>query len=167
MDTIRAKQPLANFYLFNRYQSRQDFEAFLLEKAPPFDPKRPPKYWQDPKALASTRPSVVYNALAVNDHGAPCKDPETGRPFVDVLVLRKAEAATVNIPPPNTELPVDPEVPVPLDPLGPTQYLDLGDNPFEGVIVRDSRADADRPATYSQRDQQAIHAIAAKLGVQL
>jgi len=167
MNNIVAKQPLANFHAFVRFQSQADFEIVAAEKAPPFDPSRPPKYWRDAAALRSSRMSVVYDALAVNDQGAPLKDPATGRPYVDILVLRKAEAAAVNIPPASIESPIAPEVPVPLNPLLPTQYLDFGDTPFEGVIVRDSRADALRPATYTQRDQQTIHAIAAKLGVQL
>lgn len=166
MDNIPAKQPLANFHLFVRFQSQADFETRTGETAPPFTANRPPKYWRDPAALKSPRATVIYNALAVSDQGGPLRDPDTIRPFIDVLTLRKVEAASVNIPPFNTESGLDPEVPVPLNPLGPTQYLDFGDTPFEGVIVRDSRADALRPATYTQRDQQTIYAIAAKLGVQ-
>jgi hypothetical protein len=160
MGNILATQPVANFHLFVRYQTQADFETQTGENSPPFNPGRPPKYWRDSAALKSTRASIIYDVVGL-------KDPDTGRPFIDTLVLRKAEAATINIPPFNTESALDPEVPVPLKPLGPTQYLDFGDTPFHPVVVRDSRADALRPATYTIGDQQAIHAIAAKLGVQL
>lgn len=167
MEEIITKQPLANFYAFRRFQSAAEAQAAGWPTQ--WDSDKPVKAWCDQGALNSPRMNVVYDALAVNEFGKPVSDPTTKRPYMGVgrdgLVLSKLEAATLNMPPPYTGVPVLPEVPVPLRPLSPTQYLDWGDTPLEGVVVRDTRAQDLRPTEYTVRDQKTLYAIAKAVGL--
>jgi hypothetical protein len=157
--------PLADLNLFPRYQTREDYQKANSYAPPPFDSRRPPKYWLDPDAALSTRNSLVYpNVLLVGIGGAPIPGPD-GRPQLDVLVLSKAEAATANIPPNETNVPgaTVPEVPMPLRPMESWEQLE---SVFPGVVrVRDLRvAEPAQPGAFTPADRALLQSIARKLG---
>jgi len=157
--------PLANYHLFPRYQTRDDYRKAVGVEPPPFDMRRAPKYWRDPAAMAATRNNVVYaNVLLMSELGIAIPGSD-GRPQLDVLVLSKAEAATVNIPPDATNVPgADvPEVPMPLRNLEPGMQLEFG---FAGVVrVRDTTVADDTVGGFTPSDRALLEAIARKLGV--
>jgi hypothetical protein len=169
-ETIIAKRPLSDLFLaiIRRFDNAAQCQQLNGVEAP-YDPTLPVKRWLDLSALSSPRNSVVYdNVLALDEKTRqPLLDPTTKRPYLDLLVLAKKQAASVNIPPDVANFSgVDaPEVQIPCRALADYEYVDFGDSPFEGVVIRDRRADDLRPATYTLRDQQALQAIAAKLGV--
>jgi len=109
------KYGLKSLYLFPYHQTREDYERATGSVCPPFDSARAPKNWLDPSAAKSTKRNVAYQfALVTADNGTAIPGPD-GKPQLDVLVLKKEEAATVNIPPNATNVPgADvPEVPCP------------------------------------------------------
>ncbi len=89
----------------------------------PYDPARPIKKWFDP-----VKARVYPFVLAVEDNmvGAPKKG-SLGRPYLEQLVLDKADAAGMNIPPSNEPFSrLDAaEIPVPCRPLTETEYLNF------------------------------------------
>jgi hypothetical protein len=161
------KYGLKSLYLFPYHQTREDYERATGSVCPPFDSARAPKNWLDPSAAKSTKRNVAYQfALVTADNGTAIPGPD-GKPQLDVLVLKKEEAATVNIPPNATNVPgADvPEVPCPLRPLEPDEELAFG---FGGVVeVRNKRlyAEATETGDFTAADRQCLFAIAAKVGV--
>lgn len=160
------KYSLDKLYLFPYYQTREDYRRATGQEPPPWNPNRAPKYWFDPNAAQSQRRSVVYEyALATSETGAPLVGPD-GRPMLDVLVLSKDEAATVNIPPKEvTNVPgADrPEVPCPLRPLEPDEELFFD---FGGVVaVKNRKLFAELDRGFTPEDRALLRAIAEKLGV--
>lgn len=158
--------PLTNYYLFPRYQTREDYRVAAGVEPPPFDARRAPKYWRDPSAMLQPRNNVVYsNVLWVSERGIAVPGTE-GRPQLDVLVLSKAEAATVNIPPSGSavEGAEVPEVQVPLRDLEPGMQLEFG---YAGVVrVRDTTvAEPYQSGAFTANDRVLLQAIAHKLGV--
>lgn len=160
------KYGLEKLYLFPAYQSREAYLRATGKEPPPWDPQRQPKGWFDPKAQESARRSVVYDhALAVAENGAPLLGPD-GKPFLDLLVLPKGEAATVNLPPYGTNVPgADaPLVPVPCRALDPDEelFFDLG-----GVAtVRNLKLYPRDEQGFTPRDRALLRAMAKKLGVE-
>jgi len=160
------KYGLDSLYLFPYYQTRDAYRKAAGEEPPPWDPRKPPKYWMDAKARLSGRRNVVYDfTLAISQSGTPLAGPD-GKPMLDLLVLPKEDAATVNIPPDATNVPGTdvPPVPPPLRPLEPNEelFFDVG-----GVVAVKN---LDHPywketAGFTQADRALLRAIAAKLGV--
>jgi len=163
-----AKYGLNSLYLFPYYQSQEDYQKATGQTAPVFNPNRQPKYWQDPAALASIRRTVVYNqVLAVADNGAPLVGPD-GKPMLDLLVLQKEEAATVNIPPKgpgvaNVPGAGAPEVQPPLRALETNEELDFGFG--STVYVHNKDYPFDDSGSFTAADRLLLQSIAKKLGV--
>ena len=157
---------LEELYLFPYYQTREDYRAKTGHDAPPWNPNRPPKAWEDSKANESARRNVVYDSVvAYAKNGAPLVDANE-KPMLDVLVLTKEEAASVNIPPKGpgvsniagTEVP---EIPPPLRPLEPSEELCM---PFFGVVAVRNRDFMPQEPGFNQNDRSLLKAIALKLG---
>ncbi len=152
--------------LFPIYNSRQEYRAATGQEPPAYDPARAPKTWFDRAAKDSPRRNVVYDSvLAIGDAGQPLRGPD-GKPQLELLVLRKDEAATVNIYEVGlgASAPSLPPVPVPLRPLKSNEELQfsMGGN----VVIRDktvalpSENDGFTPA-----DRRLLIVIAQKLGI--
>lgn len=160
-----AKYGISELFLYPHYDTREKYRAETGMEPPPFDPSRPPKQWFDPKAAQSTKRTVVYeNVLAVDErgHALPGAD---GRPMLEAMVLRKEEAATVNIPlklvanePGTDALPV----PVPLRALYEDE--ELAYDQFAGVVVLNKKLMAEF-VVYGKYDRDLLMAIARKLNV--
>lgn len=160
------KYSLDKLYLFPYYQTRQDYRRAVGEEPPAWDPQRPPKYWFDPNARQSTRRNVVYdNVLAVSESGSPLVGPD-GKPMLDLLVLSKEEAATVNIPPKevsNVPGADRPEVPCPLRALDPDEELFFD---FGGIVaVKNRKLYPQLEVGFTSEDRALLQAIAKKLGL--
>lgn len=156
---------IENLYLFRRYQTREEYQKATGAEPPPFDENRPPKYWQDPAAKESTKRNVVYDCvIATGLSGQPVPGPD-GKPMLDVLVLKKEEAASVNIPPNFSNVPgADvPEVPMPLRPLEPGEELFFQ---FGGVVaVKNVELYESIKEGFTAADRALLQSIAKKLGV--
>lgn len=160
------KYGLQSLYLFTRYGGREEYQRAVGQEPPPWNPHRPPKYWFDPAASSSQRRNVVYDlALVTSSSGSAIAGPD-GKPMLDVLVLKKEEAATVNIPPDGpTEGPAwEPEVQVPLRPLEPGEelFFDFGG----GVAVKNVALFAALEVGFKNEDRILLKAIARKLGIE-
>lgn len=157
--------PLENYYLFPRYQTREDYHKATRQEAPPFDERRAPKYWRDPIALQAPRNNVVYgNVILMGPRGTAVVGSD-GTPQLDALVLTRNEAAAVNIPPNGANVPgADaPEIPVPLRDLEPGMALEFG---FGGVIrVRDTSVEElTGPGWFTAADRELLRKIAQAVG---
>jgi hypothetical protein len=160
-----AKYGLESLYLFPYYQSREDYQKATGADAPVFNPNRQPKYWQDPKAKDSLKRNVVYNqVLAIAENGAPLVGAD-GKPMLDLLLLQKDEAATVNIPvgAANVVGADVPAVPPPLRALESNEELDFGFG--NTVYVHNTDYPFDDTGIFSAADRLLLKAIAKKLGV--
>ena len=160
-----AKYGLESLYLFPYYQSREDYMKATGSEAPAFKPSRQPKYWQDPKAKDSTRRIVVYDqVLALAENGAPLVGSD-GKPVLDILVLQKDEAATVNIPASAANvIGADaPAVPPPLRALESNEELAFGFG--STVYVHNTDFPFDLGGSFTASDRHLLSAIAKKLGV--
>lgn len=160
------KYSLDKLYVFPYYQTREDYRRAVGQEPPPWDPNRAPKYWFDPNARQSTRRNVVYDlVIATSETGSALVGPD-GKPMLDLLVLGKEEAATVNIPPKDlTNVPgADrPEVPCPLRPLEPNEelFFDFGG----AVAVKNRELWASVDVGFTLEDRALLRAIAKKLGL--
>ena len=68
----KAQYGLQELHLFPYFQTREDYSAKMGHDAPAWNPDRPPKAWEDPKASASARRNVVYDfVVAYAESGAP------------------------------------------------------------------------------------------------
>ena len=156
---------LDRLYLFPLYQTRDSYTQATGQEAPAFDPQRPPKYWFDPEAEKSLRRNVVYDTVVCYlENGGLLLD-EAGKPQVESMILLKQEAATVNIPPNETNVPGAsvPCVPVPLRALDADEELVLG---FGGVVlVRNKSISEDTTEGFTPSDRALLQAIARKLNV--
>ncbi len=158
------KYGLDKLYLFPWHQTREAYRQETGEEPPPWDPRKPPKHWMDPKARFSTRRNVVYDfVLATSQSGTPLAGPD-GKPMLDLLVLPKDDAASVNIPPSGTNVPgADvPPVPAPLRALEPNEELFFD---FGGVAAVRNLDYAASENGFTAQDRALLKAIAAKLGV--
>ena len=156
---------LENLYLFRRYQTRADYQQATGVEPPAFDPRRAPKYWFDPKARESSRRNVVYDFIIAMGPGTAAAPGPDGKPMLDVLVLSKEEAATVNIPPNGTNIfGADvPEVPSPLRALEPGEELFFQ---FGGVVaVKNVELFDSLKEGFTAADRALMQAIARKLGL--
>src|SRR5215471_2915900 len=95
----RPQYGIENLYLFPCYGTPDAYQRATGHAAPPLNPNRAPKLWEDPKAKDAPKRTIVYDqALVLDDKGVPEAGPD-GSPLLDLLVLNKDEAATVNISP--------------------------------------------------------------------
>lgn len=159
---------LDSLYLYPYYQTRDAFEKATGQPCPPWNPNLPPKYWFDPKAAESTRRNVVYDNTLVYSLDGTIQAAGDGQPLLDVLVLPKEQAGTVNIPDKsrgsaNVAGADRPEVPVPLRP--PTGEEELFFIFGQTVAVRLKTAWANTQNVFTARDRALLKAIADKLGV--
>lgn len=165
--------PLSALYLFPVFQTREQFRQVMGYDAPPYNPSIPVKSWIDLGAQGSVQRNVIYqNVLALGDNGHPLVN-EKGEPFLEVMLLKKEVAASVNLKPKSfdgsaVELPeTGYEIPVPCRELLSEESLFLG---FGGlVMVRNSKNSANGPkpveGDFTQDDRALLQAIATKLGV--
>ena len=156
---------LEHLNLYRRYQTREDYQKATGVEPPPFDENRQPKYWLDAAAAASLKRSVVYDSvIATSLTGQAVPGPD-GKPMLDVLVLSKDHAASVNIPPNFSNVPgADvPEVPMPLRALEPGEELFFQ---FGGVVaVKNLELFESIKEGFTAADRALIQSIAKKLGV--
>jgi hypothetical protein len=161
------KYGIKSLYLFDYYQSREDYRQATGQEPPAWDPMRPPKYWLDPGAAASPRRTLVYDfVVATGPEGSPLAGPD-GKPLLDILTLRKELAATVNIPPQATNVPgADvPEVPCPLRALEPDEELFFD---FGGVVmVKNVTLYQALEVGFTARDRALLKGVARKLGLEV
>jgi hypothetical protein len=161
------KYGIENLYLFPVYQTTEAYKEAVGQEPPPWNPQRPPKAWFDPEAKDATRRNIVYdNVIAMSESGHPLVGPD-GKPMLDVLLLKKEDAATVNIPPKglgttNTPGADTPAVPVPLRPLDPNEELFFD---FGGVVAVKNRALFPQlEVGFTLEDRLLLQRIAAKIG---
>ncbi len=164
----RAVYSIGELHRFPTFSTPEDYRNATGLEAPPYDPGRPPKTWFDPGALASVRPTVLYDpVLATTIDGTPLADAD-GKPVLDVLALSREHAATVNIW--NTMsghgVPTTPAVPIPLRPLKENEELFFS---FPQVVsVRDKDlAEEIGNGQFTGADRRLLRLIAEKLGVAL
>ena len=159
---------LDSLFLFPYYQTRDAYEKATGKPCPPWNPNKPPKAWCDPKAIESFKRNVAYdNTLVYAENGHILAD-QNGKPMLDILVLTKEDAATVNIPDKTlgaANIPGSnrPEVPVPLRPLSDDEELFFIWG--QTVAVRSKKGWAQTQNTFTWQDRQMLQAIAVKLGV--
>jgi hypothetical protein len=160
---------LSDIFLYPRYSSAQDYKGRTGQEAP-WDPRKRPKYWFDPKAPQSARRNVVYDlVLAISDTGTIIAD-LSGNPILEYLVITKEEAGSVNIPPANYSGEVQLEYPVPLRPLADNEVLVFGRLPGmvgNQVLVADKSELETGPDAFLRSDRALLKAIASKLGVEV
>ncbi|MBM3788298.1 MAG: hypothetical protein FJW30_28515 [Acidobacteria bacterium] len=158
---------IERLHLFPYYQTREEFKKATGMEPAPFSSLKPPKYWFDPAAKDSTRRNISYdNVIAYHGNGSPVIGAD-GKPMMDVLVISKDEAATVNIPPkglgvanvPGADVP---EVPPPMRALNPDEELFV---PFPGLIGVRIKGTLEADRGFTEEDRAMLMAIAAKLGV--
>lgn len=156
---------LDKLYLFPLFQTREEYTRATGKEAPAFDPQRPPKYWFDPAAENSLKRNVVYSTVvSYAENGGLLLD-ENGKPQTEAMLLLKSEAASVNIPPLETNVPGAsvPCVPVPLRPLDEQEELVLG---FGGIVLVRNKAIAEDTAEgFTASDRALLQAIARRLNV--
>ena len=161
--------PFDTLFLFPYYSTREEFEKATGRPTPPWDGTKPPKYWFDPKASEATRKLVVYETvLAISDNGTLLRDETNNRPQLDMLVLTKEQAATVNIPHKgvnagNIPGADRPEVQMPLRAL--LDYEELFFRFGGTIVVRDKQYYAQTQVGFTADDRVMLQAIAAKLGL--
>jgi hypothetical protein len=159
------KYGIRELYLFPYYDTRERFLAETGVEPPPFNPDKPPKYWFDPEAAHSQKRSILYESvLALNERGLVLKG-EDGRPMLEPLLLKKEEAASVNIPlkeVANEPGSFEPAVPVPLRALHGDEELAF--DPFAGVVVINRKL-MPEPVEFSKFDRDLLIAIGRKLNV--
>jgi hypothetical protein len=160
----RPQYGLDQLYLFPVYMTPSFYKQATGKEAP-WNPNHPPKYWEDPNAVLSPRRNVVYDlALVYDEKGYPVAGPD-GKPMLDVLLVPKDEAASVNIPPQGTNVPGAevPAVPVPLRPLEANEELVFA---FGNVpVVRNKEEFAKSADGFTAEDRALLKAIAQRLGI--
>ena len=157
------KYSLGKLYLFPYHQTREAYEIATGQKCPPWNPYRRPKYWFDPAAKESRSRRVTYDRALAEPPTGP-----DGKPMLDVLVLDREEASTVNIPPTgpgstNTPGAAQPEIPCPLRALELNEELMFD---FGGIIVvKNKDLYQGLEVGFTSEDRTLLKAIATKLGI--
>ena len=158
---------IERLYLFPYFQTREEYQKATGVEAPKFDALKPPKFWFDPAAKASTRRNMAYDqVLSYAVNGSPLID-EDGKPMLEALTLNKEEAAVVNIPPKglgmsNITGSDKPEVPPPMRALQPDEEFFA---PIGGVIGVRIKGTLEPDRGFTEEDRTLLLAIARKLGV--
>ena len=84
----QPQYPISTLFLFPNYASRAAYQQATGHQAPPFDPSRPPQYWEDPSQAGK---SGIATYSIVDETAA-------GSGYVSVLNVNTAWAASVNLP---------------------------------------------------------------------
>ena len=162
--------PFDTLFLFPYYTTREEYEQAVGRPAPPWDGTKQPKYWFDPKAAQAPRKLVIYdNVLAISDTGSILRDEKTNAPLLDLLVITKENAGTVNIPPKgvaagsNVPGADQPEVQMPLRPL--LDYEELAFRFGGTIVVRDKHLFGQTQVGFTSEDRVMLQSIATKLGL--
>jgi hypothetical protein len=157
------KYSISYLYLFPTYATREDYQKATGQEPPPWNPYRQPKHWFDPAAAESRSRRVVYEYVIAEPPAGP-----DGKPALDVLVLDREEAATVNIPPTgpgttNTPGAGAPDVPCPMRALEPNEelFFDFG----SVIVVKNTDLYPQLEEGFTSEDRKLLKAIAEKLGV--
>lgn len=159
-------QPISVLNLFTTYGTRDAYKASTGKDTPAWNQTRPPKYWEDPKAVKKGMmngvPVMIYDRVYAGF------DQAAGEPLWDMLILPVEEAKTVNIPPTGdgmTNVPGADQDPVPC-PVRELQDGEIVKLEF-GAIPKVYNADElqDVAVGFCQRDRDMLERIAAKLGV--
>ena len=91
---------LDTLYTFPVYQTRETYKHLTGMEAPPWDPSKPIKSWEDRQAPSSDEDGYVqYQVLAL---GPDKKSPAVGthgRPYLRTMRILRSDAVRVNIPP--------------------------------------------------------------------
>lgn len=158
---------ISQYYQFPTYATRDAYRRATGEDAPAFDPARKRKHWFDPQATESAKRQFIYDRVLAFEGRNPAHD-EAGDPVVEMLVLSRAEAATVNIPISESDsLPVPggdyPEVPVPIKALKEGERLVF--DRLGQVRVRIEAIYGQTYEGFSSRDRAVLNAIARHLNV--
>jgi hypothetical protein len=152
--------------LFKTYESREKYEAETGKPCPPWDPSRPPKYWEDPAAQKSIVvagvPFAIYSRVYVGF------DQQQQVPLFDSLGISVEDAKTVNIPPTgtgNTNVPgADvPAVPCPVRALRDDEVIRLGMGAIPMLYTSVELQGVD--TGFTMADRELLRKIGAKLGV--
>ena len=161
-------EPLSVLFLFPVFSTRKEYEERTGKTCPPFDPSRPPKYWEDLSVPDNKRVVLYERTLAVDEYNNPLTD-DHGKPFFEPMVLPRQHAMTVNIPPKEAanEHKYTYEVAVPCRALEGDEELAFQPGvPFRiPVVFRPSLTNVDEPMTWTRGDRELLRKIAAKLGV--
>ena len=156
---------IENLYLFPVYNCTDDYQRGTGQAAPAWDGTRLPKFWFDPTATDSLTRNVVYNSvLALDNNGKEMTD-ANGKIMLDVLMLTKQEASTVNIPPPFGNVPgaTAPPVPCPMRPLASNEEIYYQ---FGGVLaVKNTDLFDNAQSGFAASDRALLQSIATKLGL--
>lgn len=151
----QAYFPIRELFVFKNYRTRAEYRLATGKEAPAFDPTRAPKYWEDPAAASSPRRVVVYDYVFY----------PASKPMLDVLLLKREDAATVNIFEPGIDVPAprEAEIPNPIRELKPTEKVvfDALGNP----MVHDTTLDAPQGGGFTAADRAMLKSIAVKLGI--
>ncbi len=158
---------IERLYVFPYYQTREEYQKATGVEPPKFDGTKAPKYWFDPAAKGSTRRNMAYDyVLSYAVNGSPLFD-ENGKPMLEMLMLNKDDAATVNIPPKglgmaNIPGADKPEIPPPLRALNADEEFFV---PFPGIIGVRIKGSLEPDRGFTEEDRSVLLAIAKKLGV--
>jgi len=163
-------QPLndvKDLYLFQWFQTQQDYERFKGSPCPPYDPSKMVKNWFDPNALSggvNPNKSILYSLTFNLSANGSILLSEDYKPFVDMLLLTRGIAATVNIPPTSVSSnEIIGIVPCPMRPLRINEewFVSLG-----GIVqVRDKTYSLSTPLEtgFTQVDRQILSDIVSYL----
>lgn len=158
---------IEKLYLFPYFQTREDYQKATGVEPPKFDGSRPPKYWFDPAAKDAVRRNVTYDqVIAYAASGSPLVS-ENGSPMLEMLMLNKDEAATVNIPPKgptvsNVAGADRPDIPPPLRALRADEELVFS---FGNTVSVHVKGTLEPDRGFTEEDRAVLLAIARKLGV--
>ena len=157
-------------FLFPEFTRASYRAAHGGAEAPPLDPSKPQKSWEDPGAANSARQFVLYDAaLAVAQNGiTPLL--RNGRPYFEPLVLPRDQAIVVNLPPEfgSWQGETKPPRPVPCKPLAPNEVLIIPPGISGAVLIRDMNTwqeESIEGGSFTKADRDLLWRIAAKLGI--
>lgn len=174
LSLVCAAQSIDTLNLFPTYTRDSWVAAHPGQALPAFNTAKAPKTWEDPAAKDAPEDFVIYTVLATDGKDIPValKGPD-GKPYTKRMVVMKADAGTVNIPP--ATLPAGtkllPAVPMPLKPVPTGLILDWSTSFASGgywnVVVRDPNNKKAVPAiAFTSYHEGLLERIAAALGVQ-
>lgn len=178
---MKSQVLLNTRFAFRLYQNRAEYKQAKGSDAPPYDPTRRIKRWEDPDAELEGLPEIIYQNVLMTQKNSMDWVLRNGVPVTTVLVLPVDEAMTVNLPPEdphgNTSIQNPAEVPCPFLPLGPDEILvvagaEMGFLSGQQIVVRNTKLfaeemakQADESGKFTSADRALLKAVAAKLGV--
>ena len=168
-DLTQAQYSTERLRLFPFYNSGEEYTKATGKVAPPWNPNKPMKNWEDPAAATSTQRYITYRAISYDERNIPETGPD-GRPVIMQFSVPKADAGTVNLPPIVATVTADQvatQMPAPIRALNPDEELAFA-GPGAVPVVRNTKlwaaAMSEQPG-FGVEDRAILRAIAAKLGV--